>query len=61
MRSRKQCILNIPTRTLLGNYIYSLLEGQISQKEEAIQRSYLMEPIAIIGMSCRFPGGSLFS
>ena len=47
-----------PNLAALTQYIHSLLEHKILEKAAAVQMTYLAEPIAIIGLGCRFPGGS---
>ena len=42
---------------LLGEYLGKLLEHKLLEKAATVQMTYLAEPIAIIGLSCRFPGG----
>ena len=47
-----------PNLALLGEYLQNLLEHKILEKAATVQMTYLAEPIAIIGLGCRFPGGA---
>lgn len=47
-----QRIKDLPQRRLV------LLAAQLQERLEALERSGASEPIAVIGVACRFPGGS---
>ncbi|MBO0853668.1 MAG: SDR family NAD(P)-dependent oxidoreductase, partial [Nocardia sp.] len=50
-------IYDYPTPTALARHLRSELTGEREQLREARGRAVLDEPIAIVGMGCRFPGG----
>jgi len=52
-------VFDYPTIVKLTNYIEAQLTGKTQVKERIINRTINdNEPIAIIGLSCRFPGGA---
>nr|QOU09225.1 type I PKS [Streptomyces sp.] len=50
-------VFDYPNAAALGAYLHSLLAGRTPGHDEAVRVVAPEEPIAIVGMSCRFPGG----
>lgn len=51
-------IFDYPTIAQLVDYIHAHLTRKITKPRYDNQKSVIKEPIAIIGMACRFPGGA---
>ncbi|MEV3964773.1 SDR family NAD(P)-dependent oxidoreductase [Nocardia sp. NPDC050193] len=50
-------IFDHPTPTAVARWVRSRLEGMDLGGQRVIRRMYSDEPIAIVGIGCRFPGG----
>ncbi|WP_024877888.1 type I polyketide synthase [Saccharomonospora piscinae] len=50
-------IFDYPTPTVLAEYVLAELLGQQAAATPAVSAAVADEPIAIVGMGCRFPGG----
>ncbi|WP_415925357.1 SDR family NAD(P)-dependent oxidoreductase [Streptomyces sp. ME19-01-6] len=50
-------VFDYPNAGALGGYLHSLLTGRAPGHDEVARLVAPDEPIAIVGMSCRFPGG----
>ncbi|QLL09629.1 type I polyketide synthase [Mycobacterium vicinigordonae] len=46
-----------PTPAALGDYLGELLSGSVAKAPAVVSREVVNEPVAVVGMACRFPGG----
>ncbi|WP_461088045.1 type I polyketide synthase, partial [Streptomyces deserti] len=50
-------VFDYPTATAVAEYLRSRIEGADTGARQVTRRTRVDEPIAIVGMSCRYPGG----
>ncbi|WP_263992297.1 acyl carrier protein, partial [Mycobacterium shinjukuense] len=48
---------NYPTPAALASYLGQLMSGSIAAPVQVVSRAETDEPVAVVGMACRFPGG----
>ena len=57
LRLAATLVFDHPTPIAVAKFLQSSVEGVQAVKRHAPRRSVAEEPIAIVGMSCRYPGG----
>ncbi|MEU4645534.1 SDR family NAD(P)-dependent oxidoreductase, partial [Micromonospora sp. NPDC023814] len=57
LRLASTLVFDYPTPTVLVDHLYEQVSGQISARRTAVLTANTDEPIAIVGMACRYPGG----
>ncbi|MFI0797279.1 type I polyketide synthase, partial [Micromonospora rubida] len=57
LRLASTLVFDYPTPEVLADHLYELVSGQITARRSAVVTTGTDEPIAIVGMACRYPGG----
>ncbi|BCJ69235.1 hypothetical protein Prubr_62560 [Polymorphospora rubra] len=57
LRLPSTLVFDHPTPTALADHIHRQLSGQVVTHTEAVRVTGVDEPVAIVGMACRYPGG----
>ncbi|MGW1062502.1 type I polyketide synthase, partial [Micromonospora rubida] len=57
LRLTSTLVFDYPTPGALSDHLYEQLSGQVAEQRDAVANTNVDEPIAIVGMACRYPGG----
>ncbi|MGK5677473.1 beta-ketoacyl synthase N-terminal-like domain-containing protein, partial [Micromonospora sp. URMC 106] len=57
LRLASTLVFDYPTPAVLADHLYEQVSGQITARRAAVLAVGTDEPIAIVGMACRYPGG----
>ncbi|MEH0975043.1 SDR family NAD(P)-dependent oxidoreductase, partial [Micromonospora sp. CPCC 205546] len=57
LRLASTLVFDYPTPAVLVDHLYEQVSGQIAARQTAVRTANTDEPIAIVGMACRYPGG----
>ncbi|WP_170107954.1 type I polyketide synthase, partial [Micromonospora echinospora] len=57
LRLGSTLVFDYPTPAALAGYVYEQLTGMVEARPETMASLGVDEPIAIVGMACRYPGG----
>ncbi|MEU5950575.1 type I polyketide synthase, partial [Micromonospora sp. NPDC047465] len=57
LRLASTLVFDYPTPAVLAEHLYEQVSGQLSVRRSAVRAVAADEPIAIVGMACRYPGG----
>ncbi|MEU4645159.1 type I polyketide synthase, partial [Micromonospora sp. NPDC023814] len=57
LRLTSTLVFDYPTPGALSDHLYEQLSGQVADQQQAVRATTVDEPIAIVGMACRYPGG----
>ncbi|WP_146167871.1 type I polyketide synthase, partial [Micromonospora sp. MH33] len=57
LRLASTLVFDYPTPAALAGYVYEQLTGEVAGRADAAATAGVDEPIAIVGMACRYPGG----
>ncbi|MEU9510859.1 type I polyketide synthase, partial [Micromonospora sp. NPDC048170] len=57
LRLASTLVFDYPTPAVLAEHLYEQVSGQITARRTAVRTANTDEPIAIVGMACRYPGG----
>ncbi|MFI6231772.1 type I polyketide synthase, partial [Micromonospora echinospora] len=57
LRLGSTLVFDYPTPAALAGYVYEQLTGMVEVRSETVASVGVDEPIAIVGMACRYPGG----
>ncbi|MEU4595464.1 acyl carrier protein, partial [Micromonospora aurantiaca (nom. illeg.)] len=57
LRLASTLVFDYPTPAVLADHLHEQVSGQITARQTAVLTAGTDEPIAIVGMACRYPGG----
>ncbi|MEU0153835.1 type I polyketide synthase, partial [Micromonospora fulviviridis] len=57
LRLASTLVFDYPTPAVLAGFVYEQLTGEVGGRADAAATTGVDEPIAIVGMACRYPGG----
>ncbi|MGW4502658.1 SDR family NAD(P)-dependent oxidoreductase, partial [Micromonospora sp. NPDC004336] len=57
LRLTSTLVFDYPTPDALSDHLYEQLSGQVAAQQRAVRATTADEPVAIVGMACRYPGG----
>ncbi|MFB9547812.1 beta-ketoacyl reductase, partial [Micromonospora sagamiensis] len=57
LRLGSTLVFDYPTPAVLAGFVYEQLTGVVGARAEVVASRAVDEPIAIVGMACRYPGG----
>ncbi|MER5338534.1 type I polyketide synthase, partial [Micromonospora sp. NPDC002717] len=57
LRLTSTLVFDYPTPGALSDHLYEQLSGQVADAQQVVRATTVDEPIAIVGMACRYPGG----
>ncbi|MFB9547780.1 SDR family NAD(P)-dependent oxidoreductase, partial [Micromonospora sagamiensis] len=57
LRLGSTLVFDYPTPAVLAGFVYEQLTGVVGARAEVVAAAAADEPIAIVGMACRYPGG----
>ncbi|MGK5674963.1 type I polyketide synthase, partial [Micromonospora sp. URMC 106] len=57
LRLTSTLVFDYPTPGALSDHLYEQLSGQVADQQSVVAAASADEPIAIVGMACRYPGG----